>query len=208
MKIFHLHEPPPAGFARAVRVGTWEDDRACWKCQRSLARRVPPLVLEWQPSSTEIADCTWPGLGGDLVVSERARQVIQPLIKNGRFLAVEMQEDRAFAKLSAGRRKTLVSLPYEGPPLYDFWADDVVPIDLERSGYRFKETCSACGRTYYDKPPVDEMRLFIDSANWDGSHVFKLREGSGWYFVTEEARRAMEAAALTNLGFRDAGQIA
>lgn len=211
MKIYQLRELSPSLYARAVRVGTWKltgDEGLCKVCQRSLEERVPPLVIEWLPGSAEIADFTWPGILSDLMVTQRVRAVLETRDKKLRFLPVEMkQEPRVRRPVNPKRGKPRVWLPYEGPPLWDLWVDDLLPLNLEASGFRLQQVCTGCGYPTYDKPPIERRWLVVNGKGWSNSLFFRIKELPSPFFTTEEGKDLMERNAFTNVSFVERGHI-
>lgn len=70
------------------------------------------------------------GFDADIVVTQC---VAEGLKKFGGFevVPIEMVEDpKAKERDRVRRRKPRVSLPYEGPNLFDLWITQIVPLDL------------------------------------------------------------------------------
>ena len=80
MKVWRFASPAKGEFAAADRRGSWtvsETPGVCPECSASRQRRSKPLVMAWQPGSDRVGDFVWPGLGGEVVVTDRVLEAIQ-----------------------------------------------------------------------------------------------------------------------------------
>jgi hypothetical protein len=210
-KLFHFHNPLDFRFAQAGRLGTWYPlgVKVCSECGASRQKRVPPLVLAWEPGSNVIGDFAWLGADDELVVTQSVRDALEGRFREFEFRAIEMWQD---PKLKPPQRITKrtsprIWLPYDGPPLWDVWVTAWCSLDLPRSGITFEKECLTCGRKIYKKKPFEERFLVLDTATWGKEDVFHIYEYPRWIFCTEQVKKFVEEAGYTNVSFLEDGEI-
>lgn len=212
MKLYHFHDPQEATFAKAGRVGTWNQsgsNGACPECGRSRAVRVSPLVIEWLPGSAAIGDFVWPGMDDELVAGERVKEALESRFGGFEFMPLEMYQDPKLhrPKRLDPRTRPRVWLPYEGPPLYELKPVHVARLDHSRSSVSKIGDCKTCGRPRFETPPFDERHLVVDRASLGGSAIFGVMEYPRWIFCTEEMKDFLESKDFSNLAFLYDGEI-
>ncbi len=211
IKLFHFHNPHNYYFAQAGRRGTWYPHPGpglCRECRTSQQKRVPPLILEWEPGSDQIGDFVWPGIDDEIVITERVRHALEGRFRGFNFQPIAMWQDPKLKRSQriTKRTQSRVWLPYEGPPLWDLWVTARCHLDLRRSGVTFEKECSICGKKFYKGPPFEERHLVVDSTSWGGEDIFRI-EQSGWIFCTERMKEFIESAGFTNVSFLEDGEI-
>jgi hypothetical protein len=234
MRIFRVRDPVDMRFAQAGTVGTWVSlhSTACPECGASRQRRVPPLVIEWLPDSDVVADFTWSGAGGDIVVTQRVRESLEEQHLVGfEFRDVEMWQN---PKLQRPRRvtkrtKPRVWLPYEGPPLYELWVTVWVHTDLGRSSVRLVRACATCGTEFYEltgievrerrwdpakkdlvaahRPREKRKGIYLQRKDLENADIFQLYEFPGWIFCVERVKTLIEERSFTNTLFLEMGEV-
>lgn len=83
------------------------------------------------------------------------------------------------------RRKHRVSLPYEGPNLFELWITQIVPLDLTRSSVRLTKECGTCGQRQYEVDGIESVQLTWDSERSEYVKLRKSRERGNGLFVAE-----------------------
>jgi len=212
MKLFHFHDPDDYRFAPAGRRGTWYPDPSpglCPECGTSRQKRVPPLILVWQPDSDQIGDFVWPGMDDEVVVTDRVQRVLRERFRGFEFQPIAMWQDPKLKRPQriTKRTKPRVWLPYEGPPLWDLWVTAWCHLDLERSDETLEKECSTCGKKFYKGPSFEERHLVVDPVSWDGSDIFRIYEYSRWIFCTERVKEFIKQADFSNVSFLEDGEI-
>ncbi len=215
MKIWKLSEPFDHRFARASRVGgTWQEGE--------YKERRRPLTVEWKPDSDVVGDFTWPGLGADVVVSDRVAEALRKANVEGYELReVHMRLDSGPVKRAS--RKPTVKLPYEGPQLRDLWVTKWIHLNLARS--TVIEERRADGTVTYKVSGVER-----DDATWDQQRkelirrrhpradggglfvpavqgVFRVEEVPAWVFCTDDVKVVIEQHGFTNVSFLEMGDV-
>lgn len=211
-KLFHFHGIFDYRFAQAGRRGTWYPDPGpglCRECRTSQQRRVPPLILEWEPGSDVIGDFAWLGADDEVVVTQRVRIALEGRFRGFEFRSIEFWQDPKLKRPERITRRTKprVWLPYEGPPLWDVWVTAWCHLDLERSGEILEKECSTCGKKIYKGPPFEERYLVVDPTSWDGSDIFHVHEYPRWIFCTEQVKEFIKQTGFTNVSFLEDGEI-
>jgi hypothetical protein len=197
-------------YARASRLGTWfpEDAELCKECTADSSTRVRPLIIEWEPGSDMIGDFTWPGHLDDIIISQRVRESLEGRFSGFEFGPIRMNEDPKLKKSSSakGRKKPRVSLPYQGPPLWDLWVTSWCHFDLSASGMVLERECQTC-HTKTFKPLAEDQVLIVDIRTWDGSQIFKTYECPACVFCLDEVKVKIERNEFSNVSFSRRGYI-
>ena len=211
MKLWRFSDPSDQRYARATRRGSWEGNPA---------RRVRPLIIEWEPDSDTVGDFTWPGFDSDIVITKRVGDALQKAQVSGFELApVRMQENSQAARRRS--KKPRVKLPYAGPELWDLWVTTWANIDRDRSSA--VEVARPDGSRYFEvsgvqrrevkldqqrmdlraslQPRVDGQGLFVPAIRG----IFRLHEFPGWVFCTDDVKRLIEGHGFTNVSFLEMG---
>jgi hypothetical protein len=232
MKLFRFHNPQDRCFARAGRLGTWFPDPGpgvCPECGASQQTRVLPLVIEWLPGSETVGDFVWPG--GEVVVSQRVREMLEGRFQGFEFQTVEMRQDPKLKRPTRITRRTQprVWLPYNGPSLYELVVTAWVHADLERSTIRLVRACSTCGYRAYEVEGVEKdasqwdptqrglakvqsprqsgRGIFVPERDLRGADVFQVFECPGWVLCTNSARTLVETCGFSNVSFLEVGCV-
>ncbi len=228
MKIFHINGPFDRDkYADAVRVGAWEFQRTglisetsafnefkekkiiCPECGVSLLNRVPPYIIEWQPTSDVIADFTWLAGLEDVVVSDKAKLIFEGnKITGAKYMPVKMVQSPKLKnpKKITKNSKKRIWLPYTGPEVWGFWVDNWCHINLEASFFEITSTCAHCGMIRYKRPERKDM-LVINRHEWTGTDFFKINEVSPPIFCTERVVDIINTSGLTNIIYEERGKI-
>jgi hypothetical protein len=188
-----------APFAHFSAVGTWAYRREpCQVCTYYWQTKVPPLLVQWEPSSAEIGDFSWDGpFGLSFIVKNRVAKALKALRFECRFLPVEYVKPK--------RRRYVVQFPYEGPKL--LWGQCSAVVELDKKPSRVKQlsSCPACGDVRHT---ILLKGITISRRMWNGEKMFTIAtNGPEMMFVTEEGRRMIEKAGFSNIAFSEAGQI-
>lgn len=212
MRLYFLSDTYDREFARPSRRGTWypkDIGGACPECTGSLQRRIPPLVVEWEPGSIRIPDFMWPGLLDDIIVTERVRQsFLAHGIRGAEYLPVEMLQDPKLKRPTRKNRgtKPRIWLPYEGEPLWDLWVTATCVLDGTNAQMKLMRECQTCGLRRYDQDSGFE----IDPTSWHGEHIFHFLDGRylfTWNCVTEDMVDLIKECGFTNVTFKEAGVL-
>jgi Protein of unknown function (Gmx_para_CXXCG) len=211
MKLFHFRDPQFYYFAQAIRCGTWHPQgiKICPECNTSRQKRISPLIIEWEPGSDVIGDFVWPGLGSELVISQKVREVFEGKYREIKFEPIEFwQNPRLKRPMNITHRsKPRVWLPYSGPSLWDVIPTSWCHLDLHRSNVSLDRVCSTCGKTIYTRPSSDQRFLIVDTATWNGEDIFRVYEYSSAIYCTEQVKEFIENAGFTNVSFLEDGLI-
>jgi hypothetical protein len=214
MKLWRFTNPKDYTYARAGRRGTW---------QGTPARRVPPLVIEWEPDSDRVGDFTWPGFDSDIVITDHVARVLTTAGISGFELApVEMvgRSDKPWRV----QRRPCVQLPYSGPHLWDLWVTGFATTDRERSTVtRIGQDSS--GVDDYDLVGVEHVETTWDQQQGQlvrqrhprvagqglyvrSNHgIFRVREALAWIFCTDHVKQLIESHECTNVSFLEMGDV-
>lgn len=227
MRVFRLADPKDYRFARASRIGTWAplDACECPQCGNSRQRRVPPLVIEWEPGSDVVGDFTWPGFDDEVVISG---SVVNCLSTFRGFEAKPMEMHQN-PELSSREGAPRVWLPYEGEALSDLWVTAWASLDLERTTATCSEKCNDCGYEVWDLQgherrefvfDVNKMSLverhsdrlpgaglFALRASLHGADIFRIREFPAWIFITERVKILIDQQSFSNVAFLEMGKL-
>lgn len=213
MKLWRFSDPKDFSYARASRRGTW---------QGTPARRIRPLIVEWEPDSDVIGDFTWPGFDSDAIVTDDVGKTLQRAGVPGFELApVQMVENSE--QLKRHSKKPRVLLPYVGPQLWDLWVTAWTQIDRARSTVKEiqaedgSESFQVSGVQRTDKiwdqvkgylitrevPRTEGQGLFIPTTRG----IFRISEFPAWIFCTDDVKQVVEAHGFTNVSFLEMGDV-
>lgn len=210
-RLYCPEDPHDCSFAQASRLGTWYPESGpgiCAECGVSTQKRVAPLIIEWEPGSDLVGDFTWPGVGDEIVVKQRVREVLEARFRGLAFFPVEMYQHPKLKRPDKAnkRSKPRVWLPYEGPTLWDLQTSVTCGIDLQRSSVSIERQCQTCRRVIFRFPRWQDRSLVIDPTTWNGEDVFRIRE-LPVLVVTEEVKHLIEGESFTNVRFWLVGEI-
>jgi len=186
-------------YAHFSVVGTWAYRREpCNVCGYYWQEIVPPLLVQWEPSTHVIGDFSWDGPFGDkFVVKNHVSDALNAMQFECGFLPVEYVEPE--------RKRNTVPFPYEGPHLLWGQCSAIVDLDMEASGVELLSSCSACGDVRYT---FRKDGITIRNRKWNGQKMFRIStNGPALTFVPEDGRRMIEEAGFSNIAFSEAGEI-
>lgn len=214
MKVWRFSDPSDFRYARASRRGTWEG---------APARRVRPLVIEWEPDSDLVGDFAWPGFDTDIVVVDRVGRALEEAGVTGFELGpVEMVENSEAAKRAS--KKPRVKLPYVGPQVRDLWVTAWAELDRERSTVKLVGR-QPDGSDQYEVSGVERREAIWDQQRTElvkqrhprisgqgllvraDTAIFRLAEFPGWIFCTDDVKRLVESHNFTNVSFLEMGDV-
>jgi hypothetical protein len=228
MRIWRFADPGDYRFAQASRRGSWSPSAGpCPECGASSQKRIQPLILEWEPGADVVGDFTWSGFGSDIAVTER---VAEDLRSFGGFQPgpIEMIQSLELSA-SDGVRPTRprVSLPYQGPQLYELWVTQNVHLDLEKSSVRLIKACGTCGHRQYEVDGIERRELTWDAERGESvrahiprsqgkglfvaAHVlaetaiFRTLEFPTWVLCTDRVKELVTQNGFTNVTFLEIG---
>jgi len=229
MIIWQFDDPMDPTYAVATRRGTWEPlaGKMCPECSGSGQKRIRPLIIEWEPGSNLVGDFVWPGLGGDVIVSEPAMTALDEHFSGFELAPVEMREN---SERSARVRSTrIVAFPYRGVRLFDLWVNCWVHMIPELSSVELGNVCSTCGRKEYELRGVERWEttwnqerlelvkhhhprkanqgLFVRAQDMQGADIFRVYEFPGCILCTDAVKELVEGNAFTNVRFLEMGEV-
>lgn len=185
--------------------------------------------MEWLPDSDVVGDFVWPG--GDVVVTQGVRDVLQYQFRGFEFESVMMSQDPTLRppRHASKRTNPRVWLPYHGLPLSELWVTAWLHADLERSTIRLVSACSTCGNKAYGIAGVEERKhhwdpnrrqliavhaprqegkgLYIVRRDLKGADIFRVFELPAWVICTDRVRAVIEDQGATNVSFLEVGDI-
>ena len=189
-----------ATFAYFSAVGTWTNQREpCKACGWHWQMRIPPLLVQWQPSSNVIGDFSWDGpFGYTFVVKSDVASVLRRMQYEFEYYPVKYVKPQ--------RKRGTVAFPYMDPSLLWVECPAKVDLDKEASAVELKSACSACGDLRYT---FRYNQIVIRRHQWHGEKVFRITTNgrSDATFVTEDGRKLIEDSKFSNINFSVAGQI-
>ena len=219
MKIWRFADPDDNSFAAATRHGTWRgpDDGVCPECTASRQKRVPPLIMSFDPGSRRIGDFIWPGMSGEIVAGLAAIDRLRPF---GGFEPTPVH-------LIAGRSRTAPALPEQAPILSEITTTRWVDLDAERSAAVRRSLCGTCGAEEWDLDGIERIDshydlgarklvrqriprkadagIFVPRRDLGGDGLFRIRQCPAWIACTDLVAAACRAAGLTNVDFLELG---
>ena len=188
-------------FAHFSAVGTWTGGGTCDFCGQHSSDIVAPLLVQWERSTTTIGDFSWDGpFGYMFAVRESVFEFFHKAQIECEFLPVKYvpPERRTHAQC--------VQYPYIGPTL--FWGDcqTWLALDMQASEVVVTSSCAVCGETRYT---FLNQGIVIPRDNFHGEKMFRITTNgrSAATFVTEQGRRLIMDAGLSNIAFSEAGEI-
>lgn len=186
-------------FAHFSVVGTWAYRREpCKTCQYYWQEIVPPLLIQWEPSTERIGDFSWDGPFGErFIVRKHVSELLQSFQFGCNFSQVEVAKSK--------RTKNTVPFPYKGPELLWGQCQVTVDLDMKASGVKVESSCPDCGDVRYT---LRKSGIVIRRSQWNRQHMFRISSnGPAIVFVTENGRQMLQTAGLTNVAFAEAGVI-
>jgi hypothetical protein len=230
MRIWRFADPHDSRFAVASRRGTWAPTFSpdpCPECGVSRQRRVPPMVIEWEPGSEIVGDFTWVGFGAEAFVTEAVLEAL-----SGRFSGFEPGPVEMFQEPDLDPAKDTeprVWLPYEGPKLFELLITDWVHLDRDRSSITpSAPKCSTCGseafhvegverrESRWDKvrkelipihtPRLPGQGIYIAQHDLGGTCIFRIYEQPGAVFCTDRVRDFVLESGFSNVLFLERGE--
>jgi hypothetical protein len=187
-------------FAHFSVLGTWADEREpCKVCGWHWQTLVAPLLLQWEPSTDVIGDFSWDGpFGYTFVVKAHVAHALKAIQFECYFHPVEYVKPE--------RKRKTVQFPDQGPRLFWVQCSTRLELDPAASGVKLESSCSACGDVRYT---FRNNGILIPASAWSGQRLFRITTNgrSDATFVTQEGRRLIENAGLSNISFSEAGQI-
>ena len=217
-KIWQLQVPLGNEFAEMRSLHVPPDPAAASQCPACGARRwnPPPLTVEWEEGSDEVAD----------FVSAVARIVVRVSVADellARFHGFEkgpviMSDHPKLHRPARVTKRTRprVWLPYQGPDLCELLVTRELPL-LPESTVTVESMCSACGRVVYGAVEGCEQknsRSHVCRQPGKGfffSHALLTTDGFFrpqwmWYILcTGPVKEFIEARGFTNIEFLQAG---
>jgi hypothetical protein len=178
--------------------------------------------MVWKPGSDEVGDFTWPGFDNEVVITE---DVVEGLREFEGFEPgpVEMVEE------PDAKNRRRVSLPYDGPRLFELWVTARVGMDRERSSAELEHVCAECNAERWELYGVErwdshfdqelgrlvrlktdrlaEAGVYVREADLCGASVFRVAEFPAWIFCTDQVRMVIEKEGYSNVSFLEMGEI-
>lgn len=190
----------PSRFAYFAAIGTWKDLRdPCAACGWHWQTLGPPLVVQWEPSSTVVGDFSWDGpTGYTFIVRDHVAEELRRLKFECSFSPVTYERPE--------RKRNTVPFPYRGPKMLWVQCTQAVDLDMKASRVKLESSCDACGRNDYT---FRYRRIVIRQADWKGQKMFRIvtNRTSQATFITEEGLRLIERTGFSNLLCAKAGEI-
>jgi hypothetical protein len=227
MRIWRFTSPNDGAYASAGRRGAWTDATGagtCPECSSPRQQRAQPLILVWESGSDVVGDFVWPGFGSEVVATERVFVALESNFAGFERGRVEMIEESDIARGGEPR----VSLPYEGPPLYELWTTAWVSADLSRSTLQLDRTCGTCGTEFWKVDGVERWQSVFDPSkrqlirtrvgrdaqsgiylprdDLGGIDIFRVAQLPGWLFCTDLVRNLVRERDFTNVDFLEMGE--
>lgn len=189
-------------FAHFSALGTWADERVpCKICGWHWQTIVPPLLVQWEPSTDVIGDFSWDGpFGYTFVVKESVAESLRAMHFECDFLPV------SFMSPERKRNARCVPYPYTGPKLLWGECGTFVDLDQEASHVELTSSCPACGDVRYT---FRNSGIVIRREKWGGQRMFRITTNgrSAATFVSEEGLQLILDAGFSNVAFSEAGEI-
>lgn len=186
--------------AHFAAVGSWVEDSwgQCAECGWHGQKLGEPLLVEWEPSSKDIADFSWDGPRGlNSIVTIKTMQLLVNLRFESCFGQVKYVEPET-------KGKHTVAWPYDGPE--QRWLMDVPTVEpmLKESGISIQSECKACGRVKFNFKLQD---IVVSHKELGKCKMFKLSTNgvSSAKFVTEEAMEELLSHNVSGIEFVEAG---
>jgi hypothetical protein len=209
-KLFSFDSPIITKFAEASRLGTWHpiDAKVCPECGDARQKRIPPLIIEWEPGSDVIGDFTWPGFNLEVVVSQKVKEAFEVQFPEVGFASIQFWQNPRLTRpaLPNKRTKPRVWLPYSGSDLWEIIPQKWFHLDCDKSNVVVEKQCSTCGKIIYKKRSWTD-RFVIDDSSWEGENIFRIYEYPGPIYCTEDAKIFIEKSGFSNIRFSEEGEI-
>jgi hypothetical protein len=187
-------------YAHFSVVGTWSSAREpCNACGWHWQEIVPPLLVQWEPSTQLTGDFSWDGpFGYTFAVKDHVAEALSPKNFECRFLPVDY--------VKPTRQRNTVPFPYKGPRLLWGECSATVELDMKATGVELLSSCSECGDRRYT---FRSDGIVVRRRNWNGQPMFRIATNgrSEATFVTDMGRQILENARFSNIAFSEAGQI-
>jgi hypothetical protein len=181
-------------------------------------------MLVWEPGSDKVGDFTWtvPGVAITQQVVEALRGGGVEGFDPGPVEMVDPDDEDLRTS-----KEPRVTLPYQGPPLFELWPTAWVHLDRERSSVELERVCGTCGLEFwlfcgierwdshfdqehavlvYERiPRAPRGGIFLPEADLEGAGIFRVREAPAWIFCTEAVRALIEKHNFSNVVFWEMG---
>lgn len=216
MKIFRIVDPADRRFAEAALRGTWSKPaHQCQHCERPPSQRVPPLIIEWLPGSTQIGHFVWPGFSNDVAVTDVVAREIRE--RFGGFELRELNFVGSPLPKRKGRREG--TGPAVVPALFDVWITKW--IDAGKESLPGSNLCAVCCREDYTlqahgqavidtiAAPFREVQasLQLSDSLVDPHELFRIIQVPGAILCTEEFKNFVQKSYFTNIAFWEVGSL-
>jgi len=205
MRFFQILSPRDYGFAYFGIRGTWEPKQSqgvCPECKMTGQKRVPPLIIEWEPGSDLAGDFVWGGISFELVCKDAIAKELDQEFNGFEIHPIEMFQDPSIGKpkdpKTAKRRR--IYLPYDGPELSELWVESWIPLDEAKSRLNLEKVCSSCGYRFYTPKRTG---LVLDESENMLYDFFRTPQFPAWIFCSERLKCYIESRAFSNVAFRD-----
>jgi hypothetical protein len=171
-----------------------------------------------------VGDFVWPGFGSEVVAADHVFAALEPRFAGFERGPIEMVDEPDLDQ----RGQPRVSLPYEGPALYELWTTAWVSADLERSTMRLERRCGTCGTEFWKVDGVErwdstfdrEKRqlvrtragldgksgIYVPRAKFGGADIFRVTQFPGWVFCWDGVRNFIRERGFTNVEFLEMGE--
>jgi phage pi2 protein 07 len=164
-------------------------------------KRVPPLIIEWEPDSDVIGDFSWRGVSFELVAKHEVAEEIKKWFTGFDIKEIRMVQDPNI-KVSelGGTTERRIYLPYSGPELCELWVDNWLCLNESKSNLKLEKICGSCGYRFFT-PKRKGLSIENGAIKEDG--FFRVHQFSGWIFCTEAVKDFIEKKRYTNVAFLD-----
>lgn len=205
MRFFQILFPRNYDYAHFGIHGTWEPKQSqgiCPECKMTRQKRVPPLIIEWEPGSDLIGDFVWRGISFELVAKEDIIKELQKIFKGFEIRNIEMVQDPnlKIPKNPKKVKKKRIYLPYEGPKLSELWVESWIPLDEAKSELKLEKVCSTCGYRFYTPK---RNGLVLDETKSSNHDFFRVPQFPGWIFCSDKVKEYIESKGFSNIAFKD-----
>lgn len=93
-----------------------------------------------------VGDFVWPGFDSEVVAADHVFAALESSFAGFERGPIEMVDEPDLDRDGQPR----VSLPYEGPALYELWTTAWASADVERSTMRMERRCGTCGTEFWE----------------------------------------------------------
>jgi hypothetical protein len=188
--------------------------------------RAQPLILVWEPGSDLVGDFVWPGFGSEVVAAGQVFAAFESSFAGFERGPIEMVEEPDLGRVGEPR----VTLPYEGPTLYELWTTAWANADVDRSTIRLDRRCGTCGTEFWEVNGVEhwdsvfdpnqrqlvrsrvgrdpQSGIYLRRKDLAGADVFRVAQFPGWVFCTDPVRVLVHERRFTNVDFLEMGDVA